>query len=61
MIKSFKDQIGVSIPFKFIKRRKGDVAASFCILKKFIKELDWIANLDLKQAINDIKKIIYIK
>tara|TARA_B110000971_G_C19691830_1_gene355803 strand:+ start:173 stop:358 length:186 start_codon:yes stop_codon:yes gene_type:complete len=61
VIKSFKGQIRISIPFKFKKRRKSDVVASFCSPKKAIKELDWIANLDLKQAINNIKKITYIK
>ena len=58
VIKSFENQTGISIPFQFTKRRKGDVAASFCSPKKAIKELNWVANLDLKQAISDIKKII---
>ena len=58
VIKSFENQTGISIPFKFTRRRKGDVAASFCSSKKAIKELNWVANLDLKQAISDIKKII---
>ena len=58
VIKSFENQTGISIPFKFTRRRKGDVAASFCSPKKAIKELNWVANFNLKQAISDIKKII---
>ena len=58
VIKSFENQTGISIPFQFTKRRKGDVAASFCSPKKAIKELNWVANFNLKQAIIDIKKII---
>jgi len=58
VIKSFENQNGISIPFQFTRRRKGDVAVSFCSSKKALKELKWKANFNLKQTIIDIKKTI---
>jgi UDP-glucose 4-epimerase len=58
VIKAFEKQTGISILFKFKKKRVGDVAASFCSPKKALKELNWKAKYDLNQAMMDIKKII---
>jgi UDP-glucose 4-epimerase len=58
VIKAFEKQSGISIPFKFIKRRKGDVATSFCNPKKALKDLNWKTKYDLNQAMTDIKKIV---
>tara|TARA_Y100000389_G_C17469590_1_gene529104 strand:+ start:5579 stop:6574 length:996 start_codon:yes stop_codon:yes gene_type:complete len=58
VIKAFENQVGVSIPFKFTKRRKGDSAASYCSPKKALKELKWKTKYNLNQAFTDIKKII---
>ena len=57
-IKVFEKKTGISIPFKFVKRRKGDAAESFCSPKKALKELNWKNKYDLKQAVMDIKKIL---
>jgi UDP-glucose 4-epimerase len=58
VIKVFKEQTGIPISFKFVKRRKGDVTASFCNPKKALKELNWKCKFDLEQAMTDIKKIL---
>ena len=58
VIKAFKKQIGISIPFKYTKRRKGDTEISYCNSKKALKELNWRTKYDLIQAMTDIKKII---
>lgn len=55
VIKAFEKQTGIFIPFKFTKRRKGDVAASFCNPKKALKELNWKTRYTLNQAFMDIK------
>ena len=58
VIKVFKQQTGIPVSFKFVKRRKGDAAISFCSPKKAFKELNWKCKFDLKQAMMDIKKIL---
>ena len=58
VIRAFERQTGISIPFKFIKRREGDIVSSFCNPKKALKELNWKSKFSLNQAIMDIKKII---
>ena len=58
IIKAFENQVGLSVPFKFTKRRKGDAAASYCSPKKALKELNWKTKYNLNQAFIDIKKII---
>ncbi len=58
VIKLFEKQTGITISFKFTKRRKGDVSASFCSPKKAYKELNWRHKYSLKQAMMDIKKIL---
>jgi UDP-glucose 4-epimerase len=58
VIKAFKKITGISIPYKFTKRRKGDVPISYCNNQNAYKELNWKNKHDLYQAIEDIKKII---
>lgn len=58
VIKAFEKQVGISIPFKYTKKRIGDTAISFCNHKKAIKELKWKPKYSLDQAMMDIKKII---
>lgn len=58
VIRAFEKQIGISIPYKFTKKRKGDIAASFCSSKKALKELNWKAKFDFNQAMLDIKKVL---
>ena len=58
MIKLFENKTKILIPYKITKKRKGDVAASFCSANKAIKELNWKCKYDLNQAIMDIKKIL---
>ncbi len=58
IVKVFEKQIGISIPFKFVKKRKGDVAVSFCSPKKALKELNWKNKFDINKAMMDIKKIL---
>jgi UDP-glucose 4-epimerase len=57
VIKTFEKQTKISIPFKFTKRREGDVAVSYCNPKKALKELNWKAKFNLDQAMRDILKI----
>ncbi len=58
VIKAFKNQTGVHIPYKFIDKRKGDAAVTFCSNAKALKELSWRPKYDLNQALKDIKKIL---
>ena len=58
VIKAFEKQTGITVLFRFTKRRKGDAPASFCSPKKALKELNWKIKHDLNQAMMDIKKII---
>ena len=58
VIKKFEKYTGVQIPFKFSKRRKGDIAVSYCNPKKALKDLNWKAKRNLDEAMIDIKKII---
>ena len=58
VIKAFEKQTGISIPYKYTKRRKGDVAISYCSSKKALKELNWKNKYNLDQAMIDIKNIL---
>ena len=58
VIKALRKQTGISIPFKYTKKRKGDLETSYCNSKKALKELNWKTKYDLAQAMVDIKKII---
>jgi len=58
VVKAFEKNLGIKIPFKFTKKRKGDVAKSYCSTHKAKKELNWKAEYNLNKAISDLKKII---
>ena len=58
LIRIFERQTGIPIPYKFTRRRKGDAAISYCNPKKALKELNWKAKFNLKQAVIDIKRAI---
>ena len=58
LIKIFKRQTKISIPYKFVKRRKEDSAVSICNTKKALKELNWKAKFNLEKAVIDIKRAI---
>ena len=58
VVNTFIRQTGISVPYKFTKKRLGDVASSICDCKKATKELKWKAKYDLNKAMIDIKKVI---
>lgn len=55
VIKTFEKETGIYIPLKYTKRRRGDIAMSYCSPQKALKELNWRTKLSLKQAIKDLK------
>ena len=55
VIKAFEKETGIYIPFRFTKRREGDVPISISSSNKAFKELFWKPKLKLNQAIIDIK------
>lgn len=57
VLKAFEKQ-GISIPYKFVKPRKGDVAASYCSPRKAFQDLNWKIKLDINKIITDIKKVL---
>lgn len=58
IIKTFEKKTGVPIPYKFSKRRDGDIAEFFCSSKKALKDLKWKAKRNIDQAMIDIKKTL---
>tara|TARA_X000000950_G_scaffold289442_1_gene413532 strand:- start:11286 stop:12278 length:993 start_codon:yes stop_codon:yes gene_type:complete len=58
VVEAFEKQTGISIPYKFVKKRKGDASVTFCSPNKALKEINWKNKYDLKQAMMDIKKIL---
>ena len=56
VVQKFEKHIGIKIPYKFTKRREGDVAVSYCNPKKALKELGWKAKHNFDDAMIDIKK-----
>ena len=58
VIKAFQKQTGIKIPYKFVKRRDGDTAASYCSPKKAFDDLNWKTRHSLNKAMIDLKKII---
>jgi UDP-glucose 4-epimerase len=55
IIQKFEKQNNIKIPFKFSKRREGDIAISFCNPKKAFTELNWRPKYSINQAMKDIK------
>jgi len=58
VIDKFEKVTKIKIPIKFVGRRKGDTAISYCTAKKAFNELNWKSKYSLKKAIIDLKKII---
>jgi UDP-glucose 4-epimerase len=58
VVRAFEKNTGISIPFKFTKKRKGDNAVYFCNPTKAFKELNWKTNYNLDQSVKDIKRAI---
>ena len=61
IVKLFEQNLGLTIPLKFMKNREGDPIVSYCNPDKAKKELNWKSQFNLKDAVIDIKKNIIIK
>ena len=65
LVNQFKKSTGISIPYKFGKRRKGDVAELWANCQKSKKYLNWSAKYNLEEMIlshwNREKKLKYQK
>jgi len=57
VVDTFEKKTGILIPYKFTKKRIGDLAVSFCSPKKALKDLNWKAKYDLNQCMRDIEKL----
>ncbi|OHX40719.1 MULTISPECIES: UDP-glucose 4-epimerase GalE [Cytobacillus] len=53
IIKEFERSSGKKIPFKFTKRRPGDIPICYASVEKASQELNWIANKDIKSICED--------
>ncbi len=53
MVKAFAEENQVSVPYKLVARRPGDVAAYYANADKAHKELDWQAQLSLQDMVKD--------
>ncbi|MEK4530977.1 UDP-glucose 4-epimerase GalE [Solibacillus sp. FSL K6-1554] len=56
LVKAFELANGVSIPFKIVDRRPGDIAACYADVQKANRELEWIARRDVKKMCEDAWK-----
>lgn len=56
LVKAFEVANGVSIPFKIVDRRPGDIAACYADVQKANRELEWIARRDVKKMCEDAWK-----
>lgn len=54
MIKSFESVSGVSVPYKLVDRRVGDIAVCYSNPAKALAELNWQAKLGLEQMMADV-------
>lgn len=53
LVNAFAEATGISIPFEFKGRRKGDIASCYADATKAQKELGWTAKRDLKAMCKD--------
>lgn len=53
LVDAFAEATGISIPFEFEGRRKGDIASCYADATKAQKELGWTAKRDLKAMCKD--------
>ena len=54
VVQAFQNQTGISIPIKFVEKRKGDPSILICCTKKTLKKLSWKVDRDLRRAMIDI-------
>ena len=53
MVHAFEKANGLSVPYKVIGRRAGDVAVCYCSPEKSRRELGWAAEFDLEDMCRD--------
>jgi len=53
ILKSFEDTSGVSIRFKYLPRRDGDLAVFWADTSKAFKKMNWQAEIDIKKICED--------
>jgi UDP-glucose 4-epimerase len=53
MVKAFESASGVSVPYKLVDRRIGDIAVCYANPSKALAELDWQAQLGLERMMAD--------
>ena len=53
LINTFQETTGVSVPYKFVDRREGDVASSVAEPQKANSKLGWRAELSIEDACRD--------
>lgn len=53
LVKTFEEVNGISIPYKIVDRRPGDIAACYANVKKANRKLEWIARRDVKMMCKD--------
>lgn len=53
IVKAYESASGVAIPYSFVPRRPGDIAACYADTKKALRELGWIAKRDLDSMMRD--------
>jgi len=57
ILKIFQDVNSITIPFKILPRRDGDVASCYASVNKIRKELQWISTYNLKEICTDSWKV----
>jgi len=53
LVRAFELENGITIPYKFVGRRPGDIAICFADVSKAKKELNWEANLTISDMVRD--------
>ena len=53
MVHAFEKANGLSVPYKIIGRRAGDVAVCYCSPEKSRRELGWVTEFDLEDMCRD--------
>ncbi|MBL4798151.1 MAG: UDP-glucose 4-epimerase GalE [Oleispira sp.] len=53
MVKAFAKENNVAVPYKLVDRRPGDVAACYADATRAKEELNWVAEMSLKDMVRD--------
>ena len=53
MLKKFEETSGITIKFKFLPRRDGDLAAFWADTSKVIKKMSWSPKRNIKKICED--------